>query len=212
MVEGRVDYGEGDQGAGDHAVERRDLFQAAVHDQCSGAALVTVMNAAGTGSGSRAQPGRGEEKVQRSVRASGCLRSFGQRRLVEKDLVNVERVARLEIHALTGSWTGMVWSHWKPGEAETKSRIITQNVRATELGSGEHHGGSAAVGRFNRRADLLEAAELVRSLKRRLRRFGGGSSPGDDGRRRSGSRRAAPAEEKTEFTVVLTALAPIRSM
>jgi large subunit ribosomal protein L7/L12 len=50
---------------------------------------------------------------------------------------------------------------------------------------------------------LLEAAELVKKLESRLGRFGGGGGPGHGGRRRCSGSAAAPAEEKTEFTVVL---------
>ena len=50
---------------------------------------------------------------------------------------------------------------------------------------------------------LLEAAELGQETGIASRRFGGGSGPGDGCRRRAAAGAAAPAEEKTEFTVVL---------
>ena len=53
---------------------------------------------------------------------------------------------------------------------------------------------------------LLDAAALVKRLEEKLRRFGSGSGPGDGGRWRRSAAGAAPAEEKTEFAVVLTAV------
>ncbi len=53
---------------------------------------------------------------------------------------------------------------------------------------------------------LLDAAALVKKLGRASRRFGSGSGACRGGRRAgAGAAAAAPAEEKTEFAVVLTA-------
>ncbi len=49
---------------------------------------------------------------------------------------------------------------------------------------------------------LLQAAVHGEAAGGEIRRIGGGSSPGDGGRRRWAAA-AAPAEEKTEFTVIL---------
>ena len=50
---------------------------------------------------------------------------------------------------------------------------------------------------------LLEASDLVKKTGRSVRRIGGGGH-GCGGWRRCAAAAAAPAEEKTEFTVVLT--------
>ena len=50
---------------------------------------------------------------------------------------------------------------------------------------------------------LLDAAASGEAARREARRIGGSGSSGHDGWRRRGSGSAAPAEEKTEFTVIL---------
>ena len=52
---------------------------------------------------------------------------------------------------------------------------------------------------------LLEASQLVKGIEEKLRRFGGGGSGCRSSGGGGGAAAAAPAEEKTEFTVVLTA-------
>ena len=52
---------------------------------------------------------------------------------------------------------------------------------------------------------VLELSQLVKALEQELGRVGrGGHADGDDGWRAAAGAAAAPAEEKTEFTVVLT--------
>ena len=69
------------------------------------------------------------------------------------------------------------------------------------------HGGSAAVGRINRRPVASGCGGPGKEIGRAPWRLGSGCGPCHDGRwrwRRAAA--AAPAEEKTEFTVVLTAV------
>jgi len=67
VVEGRVVYGEGHRSARDHAFERRDLFETAVHAERSAQRLVTVMNAAGRDLAVVLNQGVAGEEVQRSI-------------------------------------------------------------------------------------------------------------------------------------------------
>ena len=55
----------------------------------------------------------------------------------------------------------------------------------------------------NRRLVAAGRGGTGKEAGRASRRVGGGSSPGDDGRWRRSGGGAAPAEEKTEFAVVL---------
>ena len=69
----------------------------------------------------------------------------------------------------------------------------------------KHNGGSAAVGRIDSWPVAPGSGGPGEEAGSAFGRFGGGSGPGDDGRRRwrGAGAGAAPAEEKTEFSVIL---------
>ena len=68
----------------------------------------------------------------------------------------------------------------------------------------KENGGSAAVRRINRWAEPAGCGAACEEAGRAAWRFGSGGGTGHDGGRRRGSG-AAPAAEKTEFSVILTA-------
>jgi large subunit ribosomal protein L7/L12 len=119
----------------------------------------------------------------------------------KKDLVISKRGLRGGVLALSGAET-QAWTHWKPGIGITKSQITGVESRLAS-GIGEHTMADlqqleeSIVG-----LSLLEAAELVKKLESRLGVSAAAAAPVMmAGGGAAGA--AAPAEEKTEFTVVL---------
>jgi large subunit ribosomal protein L7/L12 len=99
----------------------------------------------------------------------------------------------------------MAWSHWKPGEAVTKSQIINAEIRRA-ASCEELENTMADLQQLEESIvglSLLEAADLVKKLEARLGVSAAAAAPVMVAGGGAAAGAAAPAEEKTEFTVVL---------
>jgi large subunit ribosomal protein L7/L12 len=104
---------------------------------------------------------------------------------------------------LRGSDSGVVWRqemslpHWKPGLQVTKSKFITEKSGEANMADLQQLEDSI-VG-----LSLLDAAQLVKKLEERLGVSAAAAAPVMMAGGGGAAAGAAPAEEKTEFTVVL---------
>jgi large subunit ribosomal protein L7/L12 len=100
------------------------------------------------------------------------------------------------------------WSHWKPGKAVAKSQIIIINAETRRAVScdQELENTMADLQQLEESIvglSLLEAADLVKKLEARLGVSAAAAAPVMMAGGGAGAGAAAPAEEKTEFTVIL---------
>jgi large subunit ribosomal protein L7/L12 len=138
------------------------------------------------------------------LRITNCkFKRFSEQRVCsKKDLVILTRGLRGFDLALSGA-EDRAWTHWKPGAGMAKSQMTWAG--ACRLAAGLEKSKMADLQQIEDSIvglSLLEASELVKKLEARLgvsaaaapvMVAGGGAAAGS----------AAPAEEKTEFTVVL---------
>jgi large subunit ribosomal protein L7/L12 len=120
---------------------------------------------------------------------------FGMAQVVRRVLViGKSGVARsvLSVCLARGS---RAWSHWKPGLQVTKKKKTKHwRINMADLAQLEE----SIVG-----LSLLDAAQLVKKLEERLGVSAAAAAPVMVAGGGAGAAAAAPAEEKTEFTVVL---------
>jgi large subunit ribosomal protein L7/L12 len=104
---------------------------------------------------------------------------------------------------LRGSDPGVVWRwetnlpHWKPGPGITRSKI--HNSKSGELNMADLQQLEESIVALS----LLDAAELVKKLEARLGVSAAAAAPVMVAGGGAAAAGAAPAEEKTEFTVLL---------